>query len=96
MGVVVMAVIHNETEKIFYIEEEGKTIAELTYVYGGEGKIAINHTFVEPEYRGKGLAEKVMLEAIKYSKEQNYKIIPVCSFAVTFFKRHEEYYDIVL
>ncbi|WP_372713383.1 GNAT family N-acetyltransferase [Ilyobacter sp.] len=91
-----MIVLHNENEKIFYIEQDGKNIAELTYVYGGEGKIAINHTYVDPNYRGKGLAKELALESVKYVKEKNYKIIPVCSFAVIFFRRHEEYSDILL
>ncbi|WP_319370861.1 GNAT family N-acetyltransferase [uncultured Ilyobacter sp.] len=91
-----MEVFHNENEKIFYIEKDGLVIAELTYVYGGEGKIAINHTYVEPEYRGSGLAKELALECVKYVRDKKYKIIPVCSFAVTFFKRHKEYEDILL
>ncbi|WP_319205358.1 GNAT family N-acetyltransferase [uncultured Ilyobacter sp.] len=91
-----MEVLHNENKKMFYIEKDGLIIAELTYVYGGEGKIAINHTYVEPEYRGDGLAQKLAVESIKYARENNFKIIPVCSFAVTFFRKHEEYADVLL
>lgn len=91
-----MKVLHDESKKIFYIEENGKNVGELTYVYGGEGKIAINHTYVNPNYRGKGVAKELALECIQYVKEKNFKIIPVCSFAVTFFRRHEEYSDLLL
>jgi predicted GNAT family acetyltransferase len=49
MEVFNMEVLHNENKKMFYIEKDGLIIAELTYVYGGEGKIAVNHTYVEPE-----------------------------------------------
>lgn len=91
-----MEVMHDENKKMFYFEKNGEIICELTYVFGGEGKIAINHTFVEPEYRGQGLAGKLALEAAEYARAQKYKVIPVCSFAVTFFKEHEEYSDILL
>lgn len=91
-----MEVIHDEDKKMFYYEKDGKIICELTYVYGGEGRIAINHTFVEPEYRGQGLAGELALEIAKYARENNYKIIPVCSFAVSFFKYHKEYSDLIV
>ena len=91
-----MEILHNESEKIFYFEQNGLRIAELTYVYGGEGKIAINHTYVEPDHRGEGLAKELAIECVKYARENSYKVIPVCSFAVTFFRRYEEYADVLL
>lgn len=51
----------------------------------------INHVLVEEAYRGKGVAHQLMLEIIKYSKNNNLLIKPICKYAQMFFKHNSKY-----
>jgi predicted GNAT family acetyltransferase len=55
------------------------------------GAMYIDSTFVPEEYRGRGLADALMKAAIEYAKENNLRIVPVCSYAKLFFERHPEH-----
>lgn len=78
----------------FYMEENGRRLAEISYVPAGEGKINANHTFVDPSLRGGGVAEKLLDALSDYARENNLKIIPTCSYVVAKFARSDKYSDV--
>ena len=81
----------------FYIgESEKNDIARITYYYQEDTVIVINHTFVSPELRGKSIAGNLLKKVIDFAKEDNLKIIPVCSYAVLKMTRNSEYNDVLL
>ncbi|HCM89562.1 MULTISPECIES: GNAT family N-acetyltransferase [Vagococcus] len=80
-----------EEKNRFYLTEEGKMIAEITWEILGDGSIDVNHTFVDSSQRGKGLAEKLVLEVIKKAQIENITIIPTCSYVAKYFETHETY-----
>ncbi|MEM3506599.1 MAG: GNAT family N-acetyltransferase [Candidatus Bathyarchaeia archaeon] len=41
----------------------------------------IESTYTPGQFRGKGLAAKLMEEAISYAKNQGLEIVPLCSYA---------------
>lgn len=85
-----------QEENLFYIEDtEGTKTGEITFVPDGEDKIIIDHTFVSPEHRGQGLANKLVKEVVQYARENDKKIVPACSFAQTEFKRVKDYSDVL-
>jgi predicted GNAT family acetyltransferase len=47
-------------------------------------------TYVPPNLRGRGLAEKLMNEAIRYAEENNLKIEPICSYAIYYFIKNKD------
>jgi len=55
-----------------------------------QGILQLIETYVPPEQRGKGLAEKLVNEAIKFAVENNLKIEPICSYAVYYFIKHKD------
>ena len=80
----------------FYIgESEDNDIARITYFYKEENVIDINHTFVNPELRGKAIAGKLLNKVIEFAKENNLLIIPTCSYAVKKMTRNDEYNDVL-
>ena len=80
----------------FYVGESNDIfLAHITYVYEEENVIAIDHTFVSPELRGKSIAAKLLAEVVKMAREENLKVIPVCSYAVAKLTRNDEYEDIL-
>ena len=49
----------NDSKKgMFYIEQDGKIVAEMTYVWAGTKKIIINHTEVNEILKGQGAGNK--------------------------------------
>lgn len=61
----------------------------------GKGKMYLDATYTPEEHRGKGVGTKMMEAAINYAKERKLSIVPICPFAVEYFKRHPEYKDML-
>ena len=55
----------------------------------------INHTGVNPDLRGQGLAEKLVLEAVDYARKNKLKIIPFCSYVSVYVGKHPEVQDVI-
>ncbi len=47
----------NGKKGVFFIEENGEVVAEMTYVWSGEDKIIIDHTGVSEKLGGKGIGK---------------------------------------
>lgn len=69
--------------------------AEMTYRKPRSGVIAIDHTFVPPEFRGKGLADSLVAAAIADARSEPFKIVPLCSYVALQFRRHKEWADLL-
>ncbi|KOR88865.1 GNAT family N-acetyltransferase [Paenibacillus solani] len=74
----------------FFIKENGKTAAEITYTPQGDGVISIDHTYISPSLRGQGIAEELVRKVIEYARAEELKIIPACSYAGHYFDNNIE------
>lgn len=89
-----LQVEHNQAERQFLIQDSGKLIAEMTYSITRESLYIIDHTFVDENYRGQGLAEQLMSTVVEYAREHDIKLIPLCPFAKKQFETKPEYADV--
>ncbi len=78
----------------FYLEREGARIAEMTYQRLGEARILIDHTFVDPGLRGKGVARQLLDAAVAWARGSNTKISATCSYVVVQFARDKSLADV--
>lgn len=85
----------NDRRGFFYIEENGKTEAKMTFVFAGPEKIIIDHTEVNEGNNGKGFGKKMVAKAVEYAREKNIKIIPLCPFAKKVFDKTPEFSDVL-
>lgn len=69
--------------------------AELTFVESGPGHIVIDHTYVPPQYRGRGVAFKLLARAVEDARAAGTKVTPLCSYAAAEFRNHPEWADIL-
>ncbi|MFI2855706.1 GNAT family N-acetyltransferase [Paenibacillus sp. JSM ZJ436] len=79
----------------FAIHDQDMTQAEVTYSSQGEGTISIDHTYVDPKFRGQGLAGKLIQEVIQHARENHLKIIPACAYAQHHFETHPQDQDVL-
>lgn len=85
-----------KSEKKHFIEnEEGKIVAEITFVHAGTSKVIIDHTFVDESLRGQNIASKLVASVVEVMREQDKKIVPLCPFAKAEFVRKKEYQDML-
>lgn len=56
-----------------------------------DGIFFIDSTYTPPDHRGRGIAAKLVEEAIFYSKENGLRIVPNCDYAKKYFEEHPEY-----
>lgn len=84
----------SESKGSFYIEEDGKTLAEMTYSKAGPERIIIDHTEVDDTVRGKGLGLQLVIHAVDYVREKGIKMLPLCPFTKATLLRHPEWKDV--
>ncbi len=73
----------------FFIMENGRQVAELDFEVKNNILNAY-HTGVRPELEGQGIAGKLFDEMVKYARENNYKVIPSCSYILAKFRRNPD------
>lgn len=86
---------YNEKNGIFYLEENGKREAEMTYVFAGLTKFIIDHTEVFQGNEGKGLGKQLVKAAVVFAREKQMKIAPVCPYAKSVMQKTQDYADVL-
>lgn len=80
---------HNTTERRFEIDVDG-IVSVLDYELN-DGRIIMTHTYVPPELRGRGLAEKLVRAALLHAQNAGLNVVPACSYVAAFVARHPEF-----
>ena len=84
----------SETKGSFYIEEDGRVLAEMTYSKAGTERIIIDHTEVGDALRGKGAGVQLVAYAVQFVRTKGIKLLPLCPFAKATLQRHPEWKDV--
>lgn len=84
-----------ESKGAYFIEQEGKRVAEMTYSIAGTDRIIIDHTEVSDSFRGAGLGEMMVRKAVSDAREKGISIVPLCPFARSVFNKNEELKDVL-
>ena len=67
----------------------------ISYSSTGSGIIIIDHTEVNPDFKGKGIGKLLVFEIVKFARENSIKIIPLCTFAKSVFDKEVEFRDVL-
>lgn len=78
---------------VFFIERDGRRIAELDYRMSGEAA-HVFHTWVDPKLRGGGEARRLVQAVVEWARKENRKIVPACSYVRAVFSRSREFDDV--
>ena len=84
-----------ESNRIYMNNDQGVTIAEVTFPNVKDKIVDINHTYVDDSLRGQGVAGKLMIDAAQQLRKEGKKAILTCPYAVSWFSKNKEYDDIL-
>ena len=76
----------------FFIEEDGKRVAEMIISISGSN-LTVYHTEVSETLKGKGVSTQLLETMVKYVRDNNLKVIPLCPYVNVQFRRHRDMYD---
>ena len=85
---------HDAPAQRFEILSDGHR-SELDYVIENEKRVVFTHTFVPPELRGRGLAEKLVRAALGWARHEGKRVVPACSYVAAFIERNPEFKELL-
>ena len=87
------AIQHDRTAHRFQTQVDGVD-GVLDYTLGA-GVMTIIHTGVPPEIGGRGIASALTQAAMTAARAEAWKVVPACSYAASWMRRHPEYHDLL-
>lgn len=82
---------HNTRTDGYFVAKDGdRELGRIYYTWSGINTFIINHTEVNTDAKGTGAGKFLVESGVKYARENNFKIVPVCPFANAMFKKHKE------
>jgi len=86
---------NRETKGFFKATIDGKEAGRMTYSWAGDNRIIIDHTEVNPEFKGQNVGKQMVLAAVDFARKNNIKILPLCPFAKSVFDRNTDLHDVL-
>jgi predicted GNAT family acetyltransferase len=83
----------NISRSRFELVEQGQ-VAFADYVLR-DGVLVIPHVEAPVPLRGTGAAGRLMTGVLELIRERGLKVVPVCSYAAAFIRRHPEHQDLL-
>ena len=83
-------------DAIWMEDETGFTIAQVNFTANEDGEMGVIGTFVNPEYRNKGIASALMEAATDHFRRNGIKARLYCSYAIRWFAAHPGSYDVLI
>jgi predicted GNAT family acetyltransferase len=83
----------NDSLNRFEMDVEGK-VAFISY-RRHDGIVSLDHTEVPPALSGRGAGSALVRGTLELASERGYKIIPHCSFIISFMRRHPEFHELL-
>ena len=83
------AIQHDASAQCFFLHIEGQRCV-LDYTLVGQ-TMTITHTGVPEALGGRGLAGQLTKFALEHARAHDWKVVPRCSYAAVYIRRHTEY-----
>lgn len=84
-----------ETKGAFEAFIDDKKAGAITYSKAGTDTIIIDHTEVNPDFRGQDVGKKLVQASVDFARERHLKIIPLCPFAKRVFEKQIDIQDVL-
>ncbi|MCC8536958.1 GNAT family N-acetyltransferase [Xanthomonas axonopodis pv. poinsettiicola] len=84
---------HDPTQQHFVVDADGHR-AELVYRRDSAG-MTITHTLVPEAIAGRGIAAALVEAALEFARASGLKVVPACSYAQAYMRRHPQFQDLL-
>ena len=78
----------------FFALEDGVEVGEMTYGLEPGGPMDVDHTWVDPRMRGKGVARQLVDAGVAHARANGLRIRPLCSYVVAVFREDPSLADV--
>jgi uncharacterized protein len=79
----------------FFIEQDGKRLAQMTYSRANASLVIIDHTEVDASLGGQGVGRKLLDATVRWARETHTKIMATCPFASAQFAKDPSIRDVL-
>jgi predicted GNAT family acetyltransferase len=79
----------------FFVDQDGKRIAEMTFSRANATLVIIDHTVVDDELAWQGMGRKLLDAVVLWARETHTKLMATCPFAGAQFARHPSIRDVL-
>ena len=83
---------HDAKARRFNTVVDGVT-GHVEYELDGD-VMTLTHTIVPPAIGGRGLAGALVKAALDHARSEGWKVVPQCSYADSWMRRHPDYEDL--
>ena len=83
------------TKGLFYVAGAKEPLAKMIYTMSSPDKMIIEHTEVSEELKGQNVGFQLVKTAVEFARANGIKIIPLCPFANSVFKKKPEFADVL-
>jgi uncharacterized protein len=82
------------TKGILYLMDADLTAGHLEYHHDEPARFVIDYIEVSPEFRGQGVARRLLDRFVDDARSQQRRIVPVCGVARKMMQAGEQYQDV--
>lgn len=90
--------ITTEAERLTAHDTDGTLIGQIDYPFVDEEakRVVLERVFVNPDYRGQGVAGQLMAAFVDYADQAGLTVKLMCPYAKQSFAKHPEYQRLLL
>ncbi|WP_027387160.1 GNAT family N-acetyltransferase [Chryseobacterium gregarium] len=82
---------------VITLSNELKEVGRLTYtIFPEDSRLVISFVLVHREFEGRGMGKFLVEEAIRFARENSWKVYPHCSYARAVMRRMNDVEDVFL
>ena len=91
------AIAHEEAghRGAFYLERDGKRLAQMTYSRASAALVIIDHTEVDESLGGQGVGRSLLDAAVRWARATKTRIVATCPFAKAQFAKDPSIRDVL-
>ncbi len=79
----------------FFIVQDGKRLAQMTYSRANAALVIIDHTEVDASLGGQGVARRLLDAAVAWARETHTKVMATCPYASAQFAKDPSIRDVL-
>jgi predicted GNAT family acetyltransferase len=87
--------IRDDPDRERYVAEVDGDLAGFTEYQLWKGRLLFPHTEIDDAYSGRGIATKLIREALDGVRSKGLMIVPLCPFVARFVRKNPDYMDMV-